>query len=376
MHIAYVAPHSANFATRAANRIHVMRMCEAFVENGDSVTLVVSGGEETKTDIFEYYGMGSSFEIHQIEVPQVKGKKLHYALRASRAVASLKPDLVVGRCTRTCALTALKGIPTVYDAHQPVWGNFFEFLFYLVLRNNENLVRMTTNSRALKEMFEKNRLAPRCGITVANNGSLASPLEDFPDNWPGRGNSFQVGYLGHLYPGRGVEIIISCAEGMPDVDFHVVGGTEKDISYWKSAANLPNLFFHGFVKHADTYKYRNRCDALLAPYQEKVAFSGGTGDQSKYMNPIKIFEYMSSRQPIICSDLPVLHEVLEHDRNALFCAPGDPGEWQLAINRLRSDPNLGKRLAAVAYEDFINCYTWKARAAKMTGQSPRLPFSE
>jgi len=364
MDLVYLAPAYSDFTSRSANSIHIMRMCEAFAQNGHKTCLVLFSRGESREQVFENYGIEPSFEVHPVKVPGKRIEKLRYSLMASRAAAALGPDIVVGRSTEACALSAIRGIPTVYDAHKPVWEKTRELVFYLLFYRNRNLLRMTTNSRALKEIFEKARLSPHCGITVANNGSLVLPLDEIPPEWPGREGVFQVGYVGHLYAGRGVEIIVSVAGMMPGVDFHIVGGNEADIERWKNAVNLPNLFFHGFIRHADVYRYRNRCDVLLAPYQEKVGLAGG-GDQGKYMNPIKIFEYMSSRKAIVCSDLPVLREILEHGRNSMLCAPGDAGAWQKAIERLREDDTLRQRLAEAAYKDFLQGYTWKARAAKM-----------
>jgi len=364
MDLVYIAPAYSDFTSRSANSIHIMRMCEAFAQNGHKTSLVLFSRGERREQVFENYGIEPSFEIRQVKAAGKRCEKLRYSLMASSTAVALRPDIVVGRSTEACALSAIRGISTVYDAHKPVWEKTRELVFYLLLCRNRNLLRMTTNSRALKEIFEKARLSPHCGITVANNGSLVLPLDEIPPDWPGREDAFQVGYVGHLYAGRGVEIIVSVAGTMPEVDFHVVGGNEADIERWKSAVNMPNLFFHGFIRHADVYRYRNRCDVLLAPYQEKVGLAGG-GDQGKYMNPIKIFEYMSSRKAIVCSDLPVLREILEQGRNSILCAPGDAGEWREAIERLRKDGPLRQGLAEAAYEDFLQGYTWKARAEKM-----------
>lgn len=243
-----------------------------------------------------------------------------------------------------------------------------ERLAYRLLYRNRNLVRMTTNSRALKELFEKWKLVPDCGIVAAPNGSLEYPLDEMAQDWPGRAGGVQAGYIGHLYPGRGVDVIIGCARIMSGVDFHIVGGDETDIVYWSGQTDFSNLFFHGFVKHSEVHRYRNNCHVLLAPYQAKnVTMAGGKGDSSAYMNPIKIIEYLSAQKPIIASDLPVLREILEHERNALLCPPDDVHAWLRCLERLRDEPDLGKRLAEAAYYDFISKYTWTKRAQTVLG---------
>ncbi|TGG95254.1 glycosyltransferase [Natronospirillum operosum] len=366
MKLSYIAPYSSNFPSRDANSIHVMRMCEAFVQLGYDVTLIVSSRGASESEIFEYYGMEPCFPVRQITVPRFKGKSVLYWPRAFLALYSLKPDVVVGRSVHVCALAAFRGFPVVYDTHGPVWEKGgLEYLAYQFLRRSRNLVRMTTNSSALRDLCISSGQQPRSEIVVANNGSLALPLDDMPDYWPGREGSFQVGYMGHLYPGRGIENIIFCAEQLSDMDFHVVGGTDEDISLWRRKAPLPNLFFHGFIKHSETHRYRNRCDVLLAPYQRSVAVAGGKGDSSRYMNPIKIIEYMSTKTPIIASNLPALREMLTDGNNALLCDPEDMTAWQQALVKLKEDAGLSKRLAQSAYDDFVQDYTWHARARRL-----------
>ncbi|MCD8568755.1 MAG: glycosyltransferase [Geovibrio sp.] len=78
------------------------------------------------------------------------------------------------------------------------------------------------------------------------------------------------------------------------------------------------------------------------------------------MSPLKIFEYMASKKPIICSDLPVLREVL-NENNSILVQCDSTGEWVEAISRLKDEQLRGK-LAAKAYDDFSEHYTWLKRA--------------
>lgn len=362
--LSYIAPCGSTFPSREANSIHMMRMCEAFSQLKFEVCLYVSSSGSSEEEIFNFYGIKKSFKIIQLKTPKIKGRSLIYSLNAYRKIANQKPNIVVGRSVQVCMLTSLAKIPTIFDAHGPVWEKIgVESFCYKIMRNQNFLLRMTVNSKALKAMCKKTNNLPKCPIVVANNGANAYPLDDVPEKWPGRQNVFQVGYMGHLYQGRGVEVILSCAEKLQDMDFHIVGGLEKDIDFWKQSVALPNLFFHGFIKHAEVYKYRNKCDVLLAPYQKSVSVAGG-GDSAGYMNPIKLIEYMSSKKPIICSDLLVLREVLSIN-NALFCPPDKDSSWVDALCLLQKNKEISGKVAMAAYEDFLNGFTWKSRAEKM-----------
>jgi glycosyltransferase involved in cell wall biosynthesis len=75
---------------------------------------------------------------------------------------------------------------------------------------------------------------------------------------------------------------------------------------------------------------------------------------------MKLFEYMACGRPILCSDLPVLREVLNPD-NALLLPPGDVEAWVKALESLKSDPQLQTVLGAQTLSD-VKSYTWERRA--------------
>ena len=82
------------------------------------------------------------------------------------------------------------------------------------------------------------------------------------------------------------------------------------------------------------------------------------------MSPLKIFEYMASQRPMICSDLPVLREVLNED-NAVLAPPDSADAWVEALKRLRDSRESGDKIASRAFADFEEHYTWDIRAKRV-----------
>ena len=82
------------------------------------------------------------------------------------------------------------------------------------------------------------------------------------------------------------------------------------------------------------------CVAPLAP-TERNKLQG--------CNPIKLFEYMACRKPIVASRLPIVCEPLRHEENALLFRSGDPRSLRNAIIRLIQSEALRERRAANAY---------------------------
>ena len=102
---------------------------------------------------------------------------------------------------------------------------------------------------------------------------------------------------------------------------------------------------------------------FLAPYEKKVSVFGSDGsDTSKFMSPLKIFEYMSHKKPMIASDFPVIREVL-NEKNSILVDCDDIDGWVNSLNKLKNVKNR-EVIANKALQDFNN-FTWKNRATNV-----------
>ncbi|NNJ55520.1 MAG: glycosyltransferase, partial [Bacteroidia bacterium] len=119
----------------------------------------------------------------------------------------------------------------------------------------------------------------------------------------------------------------------------------------------------GYISPSETAQFRSDMAVLLAPYQLKTKTIGGT-DTTAYMSPIKIFEYMSSKTPIISSDLSVIREVL-NERNSYLVKANDVSAWKDAIQYLIHNPKDGQSLSNSAFNYFVEHLTWESRAQKI-----------
>lgn len=188
---------------------------------------------------------------------------------------------------------------------------------------------------------------------------------------------FVAGYSGHLYAGRGVELILDMAARLPEVGFLVVGGEPDESQALRSevkSRRLENVIPVGFVPNAELPRYQASCDLFLMPYQRRVAASSG-GDIARYLSPMKLFEYMACGRPILCSDLPVLREVLSPEI-AVLLPPDDVEAWVAAIQSLLNDPALCRSLGELVRAE-AKGYTWEARASQiLEGIERKFVFAE
>ena len=368
MKIVYIA--TSTIPSRTANSIHVMKMCQAFARNGHEVTLIVPDNqancEPGVEDVFDFYGVERCFEILYLPLLPVKGKGLIFGALAGGKAKRLQPDLVYGRDLPGCFSASLQGLPVVFESHAPIEGSFYSTIFRMFIKR-PTLRKFVVITHALKDYYSERYPFLSEKIIVAPDGADPVSKGIKPVALPNKGKRLQIGYVGHLYPGRGIDVIYQLAERCPWADFHVVGGTNEDIDTIRTRmASLANLHLHGFRPPAEVERYRIAFDILLAPYQRKVSVAGGgTTTTEKWMSPLKVFEYMAAGKAIICSDIPVLREVLVDKQNALLCDPENIDSWEEALITLSKNEHMRIQLGDTAQKHFARRYSWYSRAEKL-----------
>jgi len=355
---------ASNIPSRRANSIQVMRMCEAFAQIGYKTTLIGKQfGSGARVDPYEYYGVTKNFELELIPCRKIKGANIFLlpSLYARLRRYDPREVLIYARDIYGVSLAARMGFRVVYEAHAAPYNRVIRLLEACLLQS-PRLVRLVVISEALKTFYTSRSNISEKVVVCPDAAAVPSMSLNEELSWPPCRDTLQIGYTGHLYPGRGVEIIIECARRLPAYDFHIVGGTEHAIPLWKEQATA-NVYFHGFLKPSIVHAARARCDVLLMPYQKEIINPHSNLNTVPWMSPMKLFEYMASRRAIIASDLPVLREVLD-EQMAVFVEPDNPDQWVEAI-LCCEDRSFRQSLADSAYRAFLDQYTWKKRAQKV-----------
>ena len=357
--------------SRTANSIHVMKMCQAFADNGHEVVLlapdVKNHYEKDIEDIYEYYGTRKNFNIKKLYHPNQKFGAFLYTLAIFfYLLINKKFDLVYGRFLHGVYLATWLNNKVIYESHAPTFDKKnHRLIVFKKLIKSKYFKKMVVISRALKNMYLEKKYLSNTKIQIAHDG--ADEVVNFVRKIEllGHKENLKVGYVGHLYKGKGMEVIAALANKLDDdIEIHIIGGLEKDIKFWKSKINSKNIFFYGFIPHKEVSSYINALDVCLLPNQ-KIVLAHGSESSKEFMNisdftsPLKLFEYMSHRKPIIASDLPVIREVL-NEKNSILLKCDDIDLW---INSIKNLKNLKNRdlIANQALSDFYN-YSWKNRA--------------
>lgn len=369
MKIAYIS--TSTIPSRTANSIHVMKMCQAFANQDHEVLLICPDKKQIENDIydiFNFYGVKPIFRLKKIWYPNIKGKTFIYAIISTIISKFFKADIVYSRNIFSSYLSSLLRINVVFEAHQAIsdFGKLEEFIFRKLILNQQLLALITITNSLKTYLINKYNIKQQL-LFVAPDGADIIPQRTKPIDKIFNKDKCQIGYIGHLYSGRGVELIIKLSEKCSWADFHLIGGNDSDVLKWRKETNgMENIIFHGFVSPNIIKRYQISFDVLLAPYQKKVGVSSYTNiSTEKWMSPLKLFEYMASKKAIICSDIEVLNEVLIDNLNCLLCPSDDIMSWVEALRTLKEDTILREILGINAYNIFINKYTWNSRAKRI-----------
>ena len=356
--------------SKTANSIQVVKAAHALAALGHDVTLLVPGDKPAAwEDIRSHYGLTLPFKVRWLR-ENLAFRRYDFALKAVREACKMAPDMVYTWVLQAAVLSLSKKLPTVLEIHDRVLGRLGPWLFrqFWYSRTPHQLL---TNTDALRQaLIADFGLKPGSDeIIVAPNGVELERYQGLPDAVTAREKlglpeGFTAGYTGHFYAGRGLDLMVTLAKAMPDIQFLWVGGKAPDVALWRERLEqqgVTNIFLTGFVDNAILPQYQAAADVLLMPYGTRIAGSGG-GNSASIASPMKMFEYMAAGRPIVTSDLPVIHEVLDEGM-AVFCPPEDPSVWENALRALQADPDRQRRLAA-ASRAAVSQYTWQARAKK------------
>ncbi len=358
-----------------ANSIQVMKACQALAQLGHTIQLLVPEGKNapgdspriSEAEMASFYGLVNPFPVEWLPA-NPRMRRYDFSWRAVQQARRWGAEIVYVWPLQAAVFALLSGTPVLLEMHGEPEGSFGPILFWLFLRLG-GVKRWLPITQALVDLLAKRYPVTHSPCRVSPNGV---DLERYA-GLPGAPQARQalslpeqptVGYTGHLYPGRGMTLLVELARRFSQVHFLWVGGHPQDVENWRgqlASENIGTVTLTGFVENSRLPLFQAAADILLMPYERVIAGSSG-GNSAAYCSPMKMFEYMACERPIISSDLPVIGEVL-NERNAVLCPPEDADAWAAALENLLGDSGLRLSLAQTAWQDVLS-YTWLERARK------------
>lgn len=172
-------------------------------------------------------------------------------------------------------------------------------------------------------------------------------------------------YSGNIVERKGMYVLADAASFLGDSFLVVfVGGTDENAIYRlkERIGKRENAMVVGYRPHEEISFWIGAADAVVSPnsvdaktFQDKAAIY--------WTSPMKIFEYMAGRRPIVASDTPAMRELL-NENNAVLVAPDNPQALAEGIEKVFNDSDYADRIVRQAFVE-VQQYTWEKRAEKI-----------
>ena len=379
-----------------ANTYQVLQMVDAFAAHKVAIRLLYPRRVNTAImrrvkDIKQYYGLNNEFSV--IELPAIDlmawpQKIFGWAPRVSQGFQNRLFEILIHSYSRSVSkyltqhsadlyftrsfklLVKILGLSPrlaprlFFEGHRVPWE---ATLHPEKLKILSQIGGVITVNQSLKDEYTRYGIGPQ-KIMVAPAGVNLKRFEDVPDKRMARralhkhDDHFLIGYVGHLYPWKGIDTLVqSMLYLSPKYHLVLVGGLPADIRrVQKQVAKMkiPRTTLSGYLPPTEILPYLAAVDVLVLPTSGKEKMG------HYYTSPLKLFEYMAVGRPIVASDLPSTREILQHERNAYLVRADDPSSLAQGIRWVSEHPELAQSLAEQARLE-VQAYSWENRAQKI-----------
>jgi glycosyltransferase involved in cell wall biosynthesis len=353
--ILYVA--NVRMPSEKAHGIQIAKTCEAFVEAGREVELIVPERKTIAEDSAAYYGLTHAFQITKLPVPDIVswgffGFVIESFFFARAAAKYVRPrvGLIYGR--DEIVLTVIRiftGREFVWESHTGSWNIFARYVA-------PRAKRVIVITKGLEDFYVAKNV-PAQKIVVAHDGVDLASFEKRESKAEARARLGLPAYEKiALYVGaagmwKGVDTLLSASALTRDARIAVIGKMDAGLS-----EKYPWVIFVGERPYREIASNLAGADVLVLPTTAKKVVG------AHYTSPLKLFAYMASGVPIVASDIPSTREVLPENAAYWFRAD-DPKSLSDAILHALSD--LGAREKAKVAKSEVSLYTWDERAKRI-----------
>lgn len=243
---------------------------------------------------------------------------------------------------------------SIVELHQHRFSNnkLFDYIMIRILSilNIRNLF-MVCISEKLKSIYVKKGIKQVIYVLHDAFIEMPAPKKFYSD-------SNLVLYTGKVSLERSFEDMCFLASINIDLKFLIVGCDFDELEFYRKIARSysSNIKVYSKQKSARVSLLQNNASILLALWGDQVP-------TMEYCSPLKIFEYMSTGNKILCHNYKVLHEVLPQNLHVSLCEPEKRSSLASKFKQLlelQFDANEKTRMIEHSKE-----YTYKRRASKL-----------
>jgi L-malate glycosyltransferase len=162
----------------------------------------------------------------------------------------------------------------------------------------------------LKDVKGKSNLSNSSAV-VYNGISDCRQVPKIIQTTPGEKLTMRVVVVGNYYFSKGIDLIMSIVNDMPEIEFHFFGDVFNGLSeqeYIDIQKKLDNkrIVIHGKIERKEYIDFLNQYKSVVCiPSRSEVC-------------PLVAIEAMAIGRPLVVSDIPVFHEIIDEDVAVIF----------------------------------------------------------
>ncbi len=172
---------------------------------------------------------------------------------------------------------------------------------------------------------------------------------------------FIVLFYGKFIPLQGIPYIIKAAKLLEedrDIEFEIIGSGQlsNNIKNLAHKLNIKNVSFIEWINYREIPDHIQRADICLGIF--------GNTPKARRGIPIKVYEALSMKKPVITGDSPAAREVFDHKVNSILCEMANPKALAGSILLLKNDKKLREDIAEAGFRLYQDRFSAKQLARK------------
>lgn len=279
----------------------------------------------------------------------------------TRYAANMFMDVYLSKKHNIPVLLEVNDSVRVYRARKPVLKKISAKIEDYVFKN---CARIFTISETFKNSIASQGIQAEKIIVMPNAADTSVFDPELTDNSMrlkyNLSDKFVLGYVGAFSLWHELDKMCYILKDIKDQGFDarafLVGdgpGRDKVIKLSRDLGIEKDIVLTGRVEYENLKHYINVMDTAVLI---------NCGD---YCSPVKIFEYMAMKKPVIAPRLKPIEEIITHKHNGILFAKDNMDELKENIIDVIKDKDYRETLGANARQTVLNKHTWDKNADKI-----------
>lgn len=361
-------PYNEILPKKSAHDVYIAHNCASLATEGCTVEIVCGAGSLPPTELENHYNIQPVARLSWKTLPIIR-KNLWVPLtwdslffwETQQYIAAARPNWVALSVFKQAVFhlkRRLPGVKYLFEVHELAWYPG----------------RDATEAKCHKRLAAERLMLSRADAVTVTTGALRDILRSWPYELtipiavvplavdfkplpppPPLTGELQLMYVGQMYEGQGVDLLLRALAQTEGIRLTLVGGKPAELAELKNLTRTLGIDhrveFTGFLPPSALPGLVSGSHALVAPFS-------ATGRMA-YVAHTKLLEYAAWQRPVVAPDLPVVREHFSREKGWVPFTADDAGSLATALNSLTGDTQIKSHYAACLQQSVL---TWKDRS--------------